>query len=119
MAYNNTIVGCTNGFSTESIGGVNSDTKYLRNNVFYNCTIDVHSDVTSLGNWVTDHNATSLSSGSSNLTGTDNVFDITSSDFVDAANNDFSIPSTSQLRDAGADLSTEFTTDILGNPRGV
>lgn len=45
--------------------------------------------------------------------------DIVSSDFTDAANDDYSLSSNSQLKEAGADLSGTFTTDILGTVRSV
>lgn len=43
--------------------------------------------------------------------------DITNSDFTDAANNDYSLASGSQLIDQGTDLSSTFTVDIAGTTR--
>lgn len=56
--------------------------------------------------------ATNTPPGSSPIT-----TNIVSTDFVDAANDDYSLTSGSTLKGAGADLSGTFTTDILGNTR--
>ncbi|MCP3675523.1 MAG: hypothetical protein GY829_13790, partial [Gammaproteobacteria bacterium] len=42
------------------------------------------------------------------------VTELTDADFTDPANGDYSVAAGSQLIDAGTDLSSEFTTDIIG-----
>lgn len=59
------------------------------------------------------HNATS--SASDDAPGSDSVWNISSSDFVDAANNDFHLASGSALIGAGVNLYSTFTTDIDGD----
>jgi len=110
IAYNCSAIDSTVGFSTG-----NSE-MLVQNCLAYNCTTSYQNSFysTSSNNAASD-GSTVTPPGTNPLT-----VNIVSSDFVDPANGDFSIPSTSQLRDAGADLSAEgFTTDILGNPRGV
>jgi len=55
--------------------------------------------------------------GSSAL-GAGHVEGITTADFTDYANGDYSVAPGSSLIDAGTDLSAEFTTDIVGTVRG-
>jgi hypothetical protein len=59
------------------------------------------------------HNATD--SASDDAPGGDSVTGISSSDFVDAANNDFHLASGSALIGAGTNLYSDFTTDIDGD----
>lgn len=108
---NNVIVGCTYGFynSVNATYGIT-----LINNVLFNNTTDFL--LVDTADWKTESgdNATSKSSISSAL-GT--ITDLTSADFDDSANDDFHIPSTSDLYEAGSDLSSVFTTDIDGETR--
>lgn len=50
--------------------------------------------------------------------GVGHVDGITTADFTDYANGDYSVAAGSSLIDAGTDLSADFTTDIVGTVRG-
>lgn len=66
----------------------------------------------------TDTTVTYCASGDTSAFGTGAVTGITTADFNDYANDDFSPASGSDLIDAGTDLSGTFTDDIAGNTRG-
>ena len=108
IADNCTVVNCGIAFKT-----ANNELR-LRNCVAYNNTSNYpdayHTDST---NNAASDGSTNTPPGSNPLT-----VDITSADFVDAANGDFSLSAGSQLINAGADLSSDFTTDIVGTVRG-
>jgi len=87
-----------------------------KNTVAYgNATNFALSGYTGTANNAASDGATNTPPGANPL-----AVNITSADFTDTANNDFSIPAGSQLINAGADLSVSdnFTNDILGNTRG-
>lgn len=99
---NCTAADCTTGFTTSAAAVV-------RNSVAYNNTTNWS------GTWggSSTHNATS--NGSDDAPGGNSVTSISSSDFVDAANNDFHLASGSALIGSGTNLYTDFTTDIDGD----
>jgi len=87
----------------------------VKNCVSYNAGVTNFSglyEAASTNNAASD-GSTNTPPGSNPLT-----VDITSADFVDAANGDFRLSAGSQLIDAGTDLSSDFTTDIVGTVRG-
>lgn len=108
---NNTISGCTYGIYSDI---AQTDGGTLINNVLYGNGTDFIEAGASSWKSESGDNATSKSSISSAL-GT--ITNLTSADFNDAANDDFHIPSTSDLYEAGSDLSSVFTTDIDGDTR--
>ncbi len=55
--------------------------------------------------------------GSANAPGLNSLQNLLTTDFTDFSSNDYSIVSGSILEDSGADFSSLYTTDILGNPR--
>jgi len=116
--YNNTVVNNNIGLSLLSGGNDVNQGVSLKNTVFFGNTT-THSVggyyVANSGNNASDDETTNPLPGANNV-----ATNITSADFTDTANNDFSIPAGSQLINAGADLSAtdNFTNDILGNTRG-
>lgn len=111
-ASNCTVVGCSTGIKGQ--GG--SSVLTLKNNVAYSCTTS-YSHTGSYGASTKNaaSNAATVTPPGSNPITTN----IVPSDFTDAANGDYSLTSGSTLKGAGADLSSSFTTDILGNTRTV
>lgn len=104
--HNNTIISCGN-------YGIYRNRKEAQcsyiNNVVVDCTICL--DIGTLTEYLT--NATSDLTG--DITGivlTDGI------DFTKPSAGDYSIPTGSKLIDEGTDLSTDFTTDIVGTERG-
>ena len=99
---NCTAADCGTGFDTSAAA-------LVRNSVAYNNTTNWS------GTWSgsSTHNATS--SGSDDAPGGNSVTGISSSDFVDAANNDFHLASGSALIGVGTNLYSNFTLDIDGD----
>lgn len=93
-----------------------SDTAIVTNVACYGAaTADFNLSGSDSGAGVT---ATYNASSDTSATGTGAVTGITSADFNDYANDDFSPASGGDLIDAGTDLSGTFTDDIAGNTRG-
>ena len=98
LIYNNTIYGNIG----TSIEYEYSSNTTIRNNIFYQNSRNAPAERTRRTNSGTIINT--------NLTGTN-------PSFVDATNGDFHIQSESAARNAGVDLSSVFTTDIVGTIR--
>ena len=110
-AYNCTAINCYYGFIRD---GVNGNDPTFINCVAYNSAVsDFASDTGSLSG---NNNASGDTTVSTLSIGT--VTGITSADFNDYDNGDYSPASGSDLIDAGTDLSSIFTDDIAGNTRG-
>lgn len=85
----------------------------VKNCVFYNCAGGPFS-VTPYDKFKAE-STNNASSGTSGLIGANPVYSVASSDFVNAASNDFHLTSGSVLRGAGVNLYSDFTTDIDGD----
>lgn len=108
---NCTAANCTTGFNSEG------STKFsiLKNCVVYGATTSFAGTYSSSStNNAADDGSTSTPPGLNPIT-----TDIVSGDFIDAANDDYHIPSSSTLYGAGADLSGDFTNDIDGDTRSA
>jgi hypothetical protein len=105
-AQNCIAANCTYGF----VAGAYDSNGILKNCVAYNNATENYHNTFSASS---TNNATST--GSDDAPGGSSVYGITSSDFVDASNNDFHITTGSALYEAGVDLSGTFTTDIDGD----
>lgn len=90
---------------------------YLYNCVAYGCTSSYVAANTS--DWKAESTNNAASDAATNTPPGSNPIttDIDSDDFIDAANADFHIPSTSTLYAAGYDFSATFTYDIDGDTR--
>lgn len=95
---------CGTGFTSVS-------SAVIRNCVAYNNTTNYSGTV----NASSTHNATS--SATDNAPGGSSVINVASTDFVNAAANDYHLASGSVLIGAGANLTSDFTTDIDGDTR--
>lgn len=95
--------GCTVGFDTSSSSSV------AKNCVAYSNTTNWS------GTWSASSTNNATSSASDDAPGGSSVWNVASSDFANAAGNDFHLASGSALIGAGANLYSTFTTDIDGD----
>jgi hypothetical protein len=111
----NCTVVSTGGTSNNGIRKAYAGAATLKNNAIYGWTADFAGNTTSL---TASNNATDLSAGSSGLTGTNNVYGITSAAFQNVANGseDLRIPSGSPLKNVGTSSGAP-TVDIVGQAR--
>jgi hypothetical protein len=123
--HNNTYVGVNfGGRGAVFIGTSNNivdDKSYAYNNLFYNCIAPrLDNGDGTAGGIVHDYNAYLKCTGTINSADEAHSQrdDASTDPFVNSAEYDFQLKYTAKAKDHGIDLSSFFTTDILGNPRG-
>lgn len=105
--YNCVATGNTTGFNLGAGTG-----QLLRNCLAYGNT----TGYTGTGSASCSNNGTSAASGASDMPGTSPVYNVASTDFINAAGNDFHLSSASVLRGAGVNLYSSLTEDVDGDP---
>lgn len=119
--YNCTIVDCDTAIE---VGTIDYNAYDVVNTVAYNCT-EFWNDGGSIDDFgtLTGYNATSDTSGApapDKIGGGSNYgSNVLSTDFVDAANDDYHLASGSGLRGIGFDASATFTNDLDGDTRSA
>lgn len=110
-ADNCTVSGAQTGF----LGQDGTYPLLVKNCVAYDCSTAAFTNTKAGSDYNAAYNGSTTSPpGANSLT-----VDIISTDFVDAANDDYHLTSGSQLKGAGTDLSGTFTTDVDGDTRTV
>jgi len=96
--------------------GGNNGTSVLRNCDCTNCVI--YNETPTIQRYFYECTGDFNASNDTSAPGANSIHNITTSEFLDFSNGDFSLSAGSQLIDAGTDLSSDFIDDIIGTVRG-